>query len=347
MDYICSALHRCGKGIEIISASRTKNRNNYAGKYIAIQKGIMLRLFPTIGRGNKIKNAFSLYQMNWRLFHYLLFQTKAGEPILVYHSVGYALDIWLARKIRKFQLILEVEEIYQDVVPMSMLKKWEEKKVIQSADKYIFSTESLNCKLNQSNKPYVVVNGTYEVEKNYQEAFADGKVHCVYAGTFDSRKGSSAAVAAAEYLPENYHIHILGFGTQEQKEHLQEQIAKVQKRSKSTLSYDGLITGKEYIRFLQKCQIGLCTQTPDSKYVNTSFPSKILSYLSNGLRVLCAKIPVVENSSIGDLLFYYEKQEPQAIAQAILKIPLSSTYNSRARIQILDQDFMKKIANLF
>lgn len=120
----------------------------------------------------------------------------------------------------------------------------------------------------------------------------------------------------------------------------------VQKRTKCILTYDGLKLGEEYIRFLQKCQIGLCTQIPDAKYTETSFPSKILVYLANGLQVLSVRIPAVENSEVGEMLFYYDTQSPREIANAIMKIPVGEIYDSRMLLNQLDKDCEKNIKQL-
>ena len=192
-----------------------------------------------------------------------------------------------------------------------------------------------------------MINGTYHAEPDRHVSFNDKKIHCIYAGTFDPTKGgAAAAAAAAEFLPENYHVHILGFGTEEQTEYLKKQIAEVPKKAKCTLTYDGLKSGEEYIQFLQKCQIGLCTQIPDAKYTETSFPSKVLVYLANGLRVLSVRIPAVEQSSVGDMLYYYDEQKPEKIAEAIQSIDMNLPYDSRERLEMLDKKATKDIQEL-
>jgi hypothetical protein len=112
------------------------------------------------------------------------------------------------------------------------------------------------------------------------------------------------------------------------------------------LTYDGLKSGEEYICFLQKCQIGLCTQIPDAKYTETSFPSKILVYMANGLRVLSPRIKAVEESSVGDLIYYYENQTSECIANSIKEIDFSQPYDSRTRLQQLDKQFAFDLQNL-
>ena len=101
-----------------------------------------------------------------------------------------------------------------------------------------------------------------------------------------------------------------------------------------------------YLKFLQSCQIGLSTQTPEGDYNDSSFPSKVLSYLANGLRVVSIRIPVLERSSIAALLSFYDEDTPEAIAAAIQKIDLTQPYDSRAVIRQLDAQFTNDICVL-
>jgi len=177
--------------------------------------------------------------------------------------------------------------------------------------------------------------------------FDDNRVHVVYAGTLDSRKGGAfVAAASAEFLDENYHVHIIGFGTREQTNHLESIVDRINKESEAIVSYDGLLMGEDYVRFLQKCHIGLSTQNPDGEYNNTSFPSKILSYLANGLRVVTIRIEAIERSVIGDKVYYYEEQDPREIASVISRIDLNQTYDSRQVINGLDAEFSDRLMKL-
>lgn len=271
---------------------------------------------------------------------------KPGETVICYHSLEYSKLIYIFHHIKNFKLILEVEEVYQDVGPCGVRKAYWEKRIISDADGYILSVDEL---LNEipKNRPYIVINGTYNIEPLYNENFNDGKVHCVYAGTLDSTKGgAAAAVTAAEFLSDNYHIHILGFGTEEQKYNLLNKLNSIKKKTKCTITYDGLKSGEEYNRFLQKCQVGLCTQIPDAQYINTSFPSKILVYLANGLQVLSIRIPTIENSKIGSYISYYEHQTPEDIAKAIKKTVINQSVKGREILQKLDEQCLLDFKNL-
>ena len=279
------------------------------------------------GKG-KVQSFSMIIWLRICLFLYLLKHAHKNEHVYVYHATAYGKSILWAKAIKKFKLILEVEEIYSDVQKTSENLRKYEFKYINKADAYIFSTNILNEKINKINKPYIVINGTYEVEDIISEKFNDGKIHVVYAGTFDIRKGSAAAAAAAEYLNKDYVLHICGFGSEKDKTDLLKIISQSNAKNDCKIEFHGLLTGREYISFLQKCHIGLSTQNPNASFNATSFPSKILSYLANGLSVVSIRIPAIETSSVGKYVTYYDEQTPSQIADAIMNANIETNYRS-------------------
>lgn len=344
INYICKALNVLGEKIEIISAARTKNNKFYGGKIKTLADGITLKLFPTLPGSNAIFRRISLLFSQINLFLYMFMHVSKNEKVIVYHGLAYGNALHFAKKIKKFKVCLEVEEIYQDVKSLGARKNRREYRDIKEADMYIFPTKLLNNKINLENKPYAIIHGTYQVEKDRGVSFNDKKIHVVYAGTFDPRKGGAlAAVAATEFLPENYHVHIIGFGSDKDTGHIRKIIDETNKKSKAKVTYDGLLSGEDYIQFLQKCQIGLSTQNPEAKFNDTSFPSKILSYMANGLRVVTIRIPAIETSDIGSDVYYYDKQDPKEIANTIINIDFKDGYNGRKRISMLNDRFIHDI----
>lgn len=343
--YLIEKLDNIGKEYTVIclAESDTKDGSHRTIEFNISKHGKFV-LWKEFAKPNKVAGKLHYYYRRQQLKQFLS-GLNPSDTVIAYHSLQTA-DIFYTYKRKKgFKFVLELEEIYQDVVNCGAQKAAWERKVITAADGYILATEALSKEI-PAGRPYIVVNGTYHSEPEREGCFNDGKVHCVYAGTFDPTKGGAAAAAAAEFLPENYHVHILGFGTEEQKKQLQESIASVQEKTKCTLTYDGLKSGEEYIQFLQKCHIGLCTQIPDAKYTETSFPSKVLVYLANGLRVLSVRIPAVENSAVGGILYYYDKQLPQEIANAIMSISMEDDYNSRQLLNQLDKDCENNLKRL-
>ncbi|WP_053373002.1 hypothetical protein [Paenibacillus sp. FJAT-27812] len=348
MDYIMSALIRLGYEVNIISPSWTANNKGiYSKKERILKEGVTLTLGTTFGANNRVTKTLRILNSQIWLLIKLLFSTKKNEDILVYHSLSLIPTILLAKKIKKFNLILEVEEIYQDVKNYSGIIKKLEFMIFEKADKFLFSTEKLHEIINFKSKPHCIIYGTYQVEKERNSSFGDESIHIVYAGVIDTHKGGAmAAVCAAEYLSSKYHVHIIGFGDKKDIDMLKEKIVEINTRSKCKITYDGLFKGEEYIQFIQKCHIGLSTQTPNAKFTESSFPSKILSYLSNGLRVVSARLSSIENSSISNDIVYYENQNAIEIAQAIMSIDIHELIDSRKTITRLDEEFIVELNQL-
>ncbi len=346
MKYIIDAIHKSGIKQEIVSYSSTNDTRYYPASFEKIKDDIYLKQFKTFGRKNIFTKALDMIFLRVQLICYLLKNVKASDTLLVYHSPAYCKEIAFIKKIKKCKLVLEVEEIYGDVSGDKALRK-KELALCKRADAFVFPTDMLSTAVNIYNKPFVTIHGTYQVEDDRVCRFDDGKTHIVYAGTFDPRKGGAgAAIGAAEYLSEQYHIHIIGFGSEKQKEDVIQSIADINKKSTATVTYDGLLSGEEYIKFIQGCQIGLSTQNPSGVYNDTSFPSKILSYMANGLRVVSVDIPAVKTSAVGQDLYYYENQTAEEIANAIMSVNMNDSYNGRKIIAALDNSFSRDIKKL-
>lgn len=284
---------------------------------------------PSWGGTGRVHSYCLVIWLRMCLFFYLLKHAKKDEHVYVYHATSYGNSILWAKSIKKFKLILEVEEIYSDVQVTAKRLRNYEKRYFCSADAYIFSTDLLNKKLNQKLKPYLIIYGTYEVENSISDKFSDNKIHVIYAGTFDIRKGSAAAAAAAAaYLGENYVLHICGFGSENDTACLLELINKSNRTNDCKIEFHGLLTGNDYISLLQKCHIGLSTQEPSAQFNSTSFPSKILSYLSNGLSVVSIRIPAIETSPVGKCVMFYDEQNPIAIANAIKNANINTDFRN-------------------
>lgn len=347
LEYIAKAVASTGKKVEIISISEVieEKFRFYGFKKKHIADGVSLRL-PFSWGGN---NAFAVkLKRLWHpllLFFFLLFHCGKKDNVVVYHSLGYFDFIRWAKIIKKFKLILEVEEIYSDVSQMSSYWRKLEFRMFDIADAFIMSNDFLDAQINKHHRPSVVVYGTYQIEQKQVEKFDDGKIHVVYAGTFDSNKGGAQiAIMAAEYLPENYHIHICGFGTEQDTIDVKRMVADAQTKSKSTITYDGLKKGAEFIGFLQSCHIGLSTQKPEGEYNDTSFPSKVLTYMANGLAVVSIQIPVLKRSSIANSISFYESPNGKNLADAIMHCNYQSFSNTL--LSTLDQSFKQNLKNL-
>lgn len=349
MDYIIIALNNLHHSVNIISpSSGIRGSFKFLKKEDYLESYNKLIIPKTYVSQFKLLNVIKYIYTDLWMFLFILFNIKRDDKVIVYHSLGYYKLIAILKKIIGFKMILEVEEIYSDVIGNKKLRA-KELAFFKLADSYIFPTELLDQYVNTEHKPSSIVYGTYKVEKERGHKFheKDGKIHLVYAGTFDPRKGGvSAAAAAGEYLDKNFHIHILGFGSEEEKKVLKKQIEEVNSKNGAIVTMDGLLSGEDYIKFLQSCDAGFSTQNPDADFNDTSFPSKVLSYLSNGLRVVSVRIKALEESKVGDFLYFYEGNDPKKIAETVESINFDEAYDSREFISQLDKEFIESLKKI-
>lgn len=339
MYSIIEMLEELNYKIHLISMNSTIGKNNEKSVFMSITDKVDLKFFYAFSKRNKLYQILNFVYLRMQFFFYILFHVKKDDNVIVYHSLIYLRLIKYLKKIIGFNLILEMEEIYSDVMNDDQTKCIE-LDYAKMADAYIFPTVMLNEKVNFFQKPYVIMHGTYTIEYSREKLFKDDKIHIIYAGTLDPRKGGAlSAIEVGKYLPKEYHVHILGFGSQEEINFIKNKIQTINAESTATISYDGLLSGEDFIRFVQSCDIGLSTQNPNASFNDSSFPSKILMYLSNGLRVVTVKIPVIRSSKVNSIVYYYNEQSPKEIAKTIRSINIDASYNSRELIKRLRREF--------
>lgn len=346
MSYIISALTNVtDETIQVVSPAHTKASRFVKGKNFKLKDNVLLKTFSSFSSKNKLVRGFGHIFTRLSVFFYLLKNIHKDDSIIVYHSLLLMKLVSFIKKVKKCKLTLEVEELYSDVTADESKRK-KEIDYMQIADNYICITKLLNDEIN-SDKPYIISSGTFESIPDLKLSFDDSKIHVVYAGTFDRTKGGAfVAVSMAEHLNEDYVLEILGGGSKSDVEALKKQIDEVSKKTKCKINYVGLKSGDDFNSYIQACDIGLSTQQPDAKFNATSFPSKILMYMSNGLRVVSVKIPAVETSVVGEHIFYYDTQDAEKIAQAVKSVDLKSDYDSRKILDNLHKDFVGELKSL-
>lgn len=345
IDYIANTLTFIGFKVLIVSPSwivtTQKNKPIDLGKTTTIGNNIDLKTFTSWDHSFKISLYFKIIFSLFSLFFYLIFNAKKNEKVIVYHSQWIALPIILAKKIKKFHLILEIEEIYADVSSINKYFDKLETKIIKLADSYLFSNDLLAKKIND-NKKHTVIYGNYTVYPKIASPIKDGKIHLLYAGIIDSEKlGAFNAIETAMYLNDNYVMHIIGSG---EVDKLTKRIGEINSVSKCKIVFDGQLSGDDYIEYCQKCHIGLSTQKIEGGFVDSSFPSKILSYLGMGLQVVSGYVSVVANSKIANNVSFYKTDTPEHIAQTILNVSFCNS--SFEKMNELDNNFKQQLKNI-
>lgn len=347
MNYVIDALQRAGFGVDVISVAKSSESRLFTPKEsIVVDNNLSVRFFSSFRRGGWFYKSINTI---WSYLNFMLFilTLQKGETVLVYHSLGFYNLLIIAKRLKKIRLIMEVEEVYQDVMPLPRIETMWEYKSIGSADGYIFPTELLDEKINKQHKPSMVIYGTYLIERRIANKFNDSKIHVVYSGTFNPYKGGAmAAIESARFLPDNYMIHISGFGDEEMQQKIQNRIIEVNGLGKAQVIYEGCLEYDDYIRLLQQCHIGLCSQTSKGVYNDTSFPSKILTYLSNDLIVVSSPSSAVLHSEISGLIHFCDDSKEDGLAKSIMEIDVINSISGNEMLQELDKRCVKKIKTL-
>ena len=343
--YVASALASCSSEVEIVSlAYPTKDSQDEV--YYQVSENVICHLFKGKYSNNRIIRYLNHKLYDKKIRKYLKQNVKKDDIIVVYHSLANMKLVKYIKKNITDKIVYEVEEIYGDIINDEKTKT-KELKAFKNASSYIFSNDYLNSIINTKQLPYVTCYGTYEIPTLYKEAFNDNLIHCLYAGTLAQNKGALNAINVAKYLPNNYLIHILGFGSEKDIADIKNAVNEVNNSYGTTkVIYEGLKLNEEYLKFIQKCQIGLCTQNIDAAFNTTSFPSKILSYMSNGLEVVGVNIAAIKNSKVGQYIQFYNVPDEKEIANAILNINLNNKTNNVDVVKELDKEFKEDLKDM-
>lgn len=342
MDYLADAIASKGKEVTIVSASATKLDRSFPAKEQHLRHGVSLILFRTLPSGSKYRRIASVVLSRFKTFQFLVTRLGNQDTLIVYHSLAYMIPVYVAHRLRRFRLILEVEEIYADQTKASIARSALEMLFLRTGDAYILSTGQLSGLVNRKSAPELTLLGSYQEEPRTVEARRDGRFHAVYAGVIDHAKGAFRVVEAARYLGANYHLHVIGFGNSDELALLRDRIHEVQQLTSCNITYDGLLHGEKYAEFLQHCDVGIVAQKNDEDFVNSSFPSKILPYLANGLTVVCGRFDSVTDSVVGRMITYVEGNSPRHLAEAIARAARTPT-DGRNLVQALDSAFKEDL----
>lgn len=345
IDYICKAVNDIGEKVTILSNTKSiiphyLHRTIYEESE---QKKIVM--FASLPRKGRLLHAVDVIYGYTQLAVYLLKHVKSNDVVIVYHSLGYRDAIRKIRNLKSFKYILEVEELFQFIEQAESSFKQKENTVFNVPDGFIFSNDFLNQTVNIGKKPSVVINGIYKTEQRMVKKENHYPMKLVYAGTFQPQKGVDYIIKAAQFLDEKFEIRIIGFGSEDDKKRVEKLIEKTNATSTCKVYFDGTFKGADYIKYIQQCDVGFCIQDPDDLFNRYEFPSKIFSYLSNGLRVVTNRLEQIEHSKVYPYLTVAESTKPEDIAVAVRKAT-NGDFEPELILNILDSEFKNELTKL-
>lgn len=350
VDYVVSRILKCGYSVDLLSASRAKDSAKKE-KY-QISDNETHYYFSSLGFKGKIWNKLMQFWINLQIVLHILCHAKKNDVVVVYHSLYYMFAVNVIKNLFGKKVILEVEEAYSHTDKVAEHFRKKEDKYILSQKNYICINELVKDEY-ASGKPAAIAYGDYRLCPDYNVKSSMESIRLVYAGVIEQqRKAAFIAAETMQYLPENYELHIMGFGSEENISALKEKIAEMNALcGRECAFYDGHFSGEDYFKRLQQNHIALSTHIYNSSDADSSrymFSSKILSYLNNNLPVVAQRLECLENSRVSHLLHFYDRPEPKLIANAIKGIDVTVDYDSRTAVKELDEAFilaLKEILN--
>ena len=348
INYIKSVLLKANYEVRLLSLAEGESKPSFfIYPSLVVQKGTREhhRYISTMCRSNILFRIASRLWMYVQLLSYLFFSVRQNEPILIYHSLAYVFPIRVFRFFSKKKLYFEVEELFHAAYKDSTMQIENEKKYLRKASGYILVNDLIS-NLSGFSAPNVVCYGVYSRKNMPNISFNDGKIHLIYAGVIN--EDALMAVEISKYLSDKYHIHILGYGIEPNIVKLEREIENVSLISQCAVSYDGCKFGEEYMLFLAKCSMGICTRVLEDSLSDYTFPSKVLAYISCGLLPVCSHLTCIKESKIYSHVLFARQVTPDAFAEAIMSVDTSFLCNyDNSFLDQLDLNLISELRSLF
>lgn len=321
-NYIVKIFSELGYDVTILSNAKTLEKKEKRVERVCLDsKGISLYTFTSWGKGNRIKDVANAVYGLIQLFFFFLLHVKEEDIVCVYHSMGYRGIFKLIRKFRKFKYILEVEELFQYFEANNSGYKKKENGVFREPDAFIFSNKIIADEINIKKKPQVIVNGVYKNEKRISDKeiqSGSDTLKLVYAGSLEPQKGINIIMDIVEHLDEDIETRIIGFGSEDDVKYVTNRISALNLSGKE-IKFDGTKTGKDYREYLQQCDIGLCVQDDTDIFNRYEFPSKVISYMANGLNVITNDLIQIKTCELADYINIVVSRDAAEMASYINK----------------------------
>jgi hypothetical protein len=316
IEYIRSSALAAGADVQAVSTAIAK-----PGRLLRRQTRDGWIYLPTIRlTGGRVGYGIALVFMWAQLVRYLLTEVKADDTVLAYHSLSYVLPLRAIRRVKRFRFVLELNELYTVYTRQSDGRRAAEERFARTADAYVVMNRHAAREVT-GRKPHVISHGTYSAPDRQRPQRDDGKIHAVYAGVVDFRRGAALAAEAALHLDDRFAVHILGYGPADAVADLEATVAVVNEEvGREAVTYHGTKYGRDLTDFLHGCHIGLSTHAylpSEAEIALYSFPSKVPLYVAHDLRVVSSVVPVVVDSAFAELITFYEASTPESIAAAI------------------------------
>lgn len=346
MRYVADKIQESGCNLKIVSLADKNVKGIYCSKTFE-HDGKTILYTGGIGAKSGIKAYFRTLYKQYALLKYILCKTKKDDLIVLYHSVPFTNVVskivgWLNRR-----FVLEVEEIYGYNAIED--KPWvdDEIKKIKKFPKFTCVNDGIPRVLGLDSQDYVIIYGAGIFPPRTAERFDDGKIHVVYSGTIEGKKmGAMTAVESAKFLTSNYKLHISGFGNNNSVELLEKRISEINEElGEERIKYEGFLSEEDMHKLMFSCHIGLSPNVLRANFANSTFPSKVVTYMCHDLAVVISYATAYDFPISKGWVFYRE-QKPEVIAKAVMEAKVLPIGFYRPAIEEMNNNVVSFFSNL-
>lgn len=269
--------------------------------------------------------------------NYTLKNIRKIDKVIIYNAMPHhTIPIVLLKFLLKYELILEIEELYKSYQYKGIKGKLvniSENIAIKYCDKYIITNPNMITSIN-TKKPFIVNRGYSTKAKetiisNYEKyKYNDEKPIILYSGRLDYEGGIEILLQSLYLISNECEVVITGKGPYEDK-------VKIYTNSnpKVRFRFLGFLKNEEYIKLLKSAKLCINPIRTELEFSKASFPSKILQYLEYGNMVISSNFQgIEEGNEINKYIIYYQDDNPLLLAKAIdIGIKMNVDKNSISR----------------
>lgn len=260
------------------------------------------------------------FPISWILYTlHVLRHVRNGDILIIdNYELVYVLAARITRLFRRITIILDYEDgkhlIDRGII--GMISSLAEKLGRKMIDGCIIASPGLRERVPEG-IPTEVVPGFCLPSVGTRLPEPGASVRFLFSGSLDQTRGGDLLYDAVKLLPEEgWRLDVTGAigGFAEKLSQLGNE-----DRFRGKVSFHGSLPGVEYLMLVRECHVGLNCQKSSDPISEVTFPSKVFSYLSQGLHVISTRASHVE-AVCGQGCLYLDAETPEALAAMMIRV---------------------------
>lgn len=341
MRYVADQLKKTTDNLHILSFADKQDCLLYGMKDI-VNDGMTIHYTGGCKNSGKIGRYINTLIKKIYFVLYILFCVSNKDLIVLYHSYAYTKLLAKLKKNLKRNIVIEVEEIYGYNAIKDMPWVGDEIAQIKKFQKFTCVNDGIPQVLGLRKQDFVVIYGAGVFPERTSQRINDGKIHVVYSGTIEGKKmGAMSAVESARFFSSKYQLHISGFGKPENVSILKNRIAEINKEvGEERIKYEGFLSEEDMHKLMFSCHIGLSPNVLRPNFANSTFPSKVVTYMCHDLSVVISYATAYD-FPISEGWVFYREQTPECIAEAVMSAEVKPIGYYRPRIEKMNEEVIR------